>query len=62
MGVVVKRADLNTSGPKSNSLFFLLHLDEGMDRNEAYFGHHFTIYVNQTILLQTLYSDVLDYF
>ena len=31
-----------------------------MDVNETYCGHHFTIYVSQTIMLYTLnlYSDV----
>lgn len=35
-------------------MFFLLCLYEMMDANYTYRGHHFTIYIRQIIMLNTL--------
>ena len=48
--------------------FFLflsfLHLYEKMDASLTYFGNHFTIYVNQTIMMKALklYGEVCQLF
>ena len=45
-------------------LLFLLYLQEKMGVNWTYCGYHFTMYVNQTIMLYALnlYSDVCQSF
>lgn len=40
--------------------FFLLYLYEKMDITQTYYGNHFIMYINQTIMLYALnlYTDI----
>lgn len=57
----VKRAYLKSPHHKKN-FFFLLYPYEKMDGSWAYCGHHFVMYVNQTVMLYALNSGVCQLF